>query len=53
MRPNLTPGLRVARVIVGLILLGLVPLAFVGPCSPLAWLGLVGLVPLAVGLTGY
>jgi len=53
LKPNLTPRLRVLRVVTGLALLSLVPLAFVGPRTPLAWLGLAGLVPLVVGFTGY
>lgn len=53
MRANLTVRLRVARIMLGVFLLSLVTLAFEGPRSPLAWLGLVGLVPLVVGLTGY
>ncbi|RJX22553.1 MAG: DUF2892 domain-containing protein [Desulforudis sp.] len=52
MRPNLTLRVRILRIVVGLFLLALVSLALVGPQSPLAWLGLVGLVPLVVGLTG-
>jgi cadmium resistance protein CadD (predicted permease) len=43
----------VLRIIIGIALLSLVTLAFVGPRTPLAWMGLVGLVPLVVGLTGY
>ncbi len=53
MRSNLTFGRRVLRIIIGIALLSLVTLAFVGPRTPLAWMGLVGLVPLVVGLTGY
>ncbi len=53
LKPNLTPRLRVLRVVTGLALLSLVTLAFVGPRTPLAWLGLAGLVPLVVGFTGY
>lgn len=52
-KPNLTSTWRAARIAGGLILLGLVSLAFVGPRTPWAWLGLTGIVPLVVGLTGY
>lgn len=53
LKRNLTPRLRVLRVVTGLALLSLVTLAFVGPRTPLAWLGLTGLVPLVLGFTGY
>lgn len=43
---NLHPVERVARVVLGLILVALV---FVGPTTPWAW---IGLFPLLTGLTG-
>lgn len=52
MKPNLTPGLRIGRIVLGVALLSLVSLALIGPRTPLAWLGLAGIVPLVVGLTG-
>lgn len=52
-KPNLTRQLRIGRIVVGLVLLSLVALAFVGPRTPLAWLGLAGLIPLVAGVTGY
>lgn len=47
MNKNIHPVERAVRVIVGL---GIVSLAFVGPQSPWAWLGLV---PVATGLIGW
>ena len=44
---------RVLRIMVGIILLLLVSLAFIGPKSPWAWLGLIGLSPLITGIIGY
>ena len=47
MKKNIHNIERVVRVVVGL---GIVSLAFVGPQTPWAWLGLV---PVATGLTGW
>lgn len=44
---------RVIRMVIGIGLLALVPLAFFGPKLDLAMLGLIGLVPLAAGITGF
>ncbi|MHC4481881.1 MAG: YgaP-like transmembrane domain [Planctomycetota bacterium] len=44
---------RVIRLIMGLLLLLLVPLALVGPRSSQAWLGLIGLPILLTGIFGY
>lgn len=44
---------RAARIVVGTILLFLVSFAFIGPKSPWAWLGLIGLSPLITGIIGY
>lgn len=43
---------RIVRVIVGVAMLVLVSLAFVGPRSPWAYLGILGIVPLMTGLSG-
>lgn len=51
-KPNLTPTWRAVRIAAGLILLGLVALAFIGPRTSWAWLGLIGIIPLTVGITG-
>jgi hypothetical protein len=47
MKQNIHNIERVVRVVVGL---GIVSLAFIGPQSPWAWLGLV---PVATGLLGW
>jgi len=52
-RKNLGVVDRVARIIMGLVLLSLIALAFVGPKTPLAYIGLVGIMPLVAGITGY
>jgi len=44
---------RVLRIVVGIILLMLVLLAFVGPKTPWAYLGFIGLLPLLTGIFGY
>ncbi|UCD63973.1 MAG: DUF2892 domain-containing protein [Candidatus Zixiibacteriota bacterium] len=46
------PG-RVGRIVAGVILLSLVPLAFAGPKTPLALWGLLGVIPLIAGISGY
>jgi hypothetical protein len=44
---------RAGRIIAGIVLLLLVPLAFVGPGTGWALLGLLGLFPLVAGIVGY
>ena len=44
---------RVARIILGVMLLAIIPLAFIGPKTPLAYWGILGIMPLVAGLTGY
>ena len=44
---------RIARITIGLTLLALISLAFIGPKTPLAYLGLLGVVPLVTGMAGY
>lgn len=44
---------RAVRIIAGVALLLLVPLAFVGPQFGWAFFGLVGVYPLLAGLLGY
>jgi hypothetical protein len=44
---------RVARIVIGMALISLATLAVVGPKNPLAFLGLVGIVPLIAGIIGY
>lgn len=43
---------RIARIVIGIVLLGIVPLAFFGPEDDLALLGLFGVVPLTAGVVG-
>jgi hypothetical protein len=44
---------RVARILIGIALLAVTSLAIGGPGNPLAYLGLVGLIPLIAGIIGY
>jgi hypothetical protein len=50
---NLGTVSRMVRIIAGAALMLIVPLAFVGPESRWAFLGLLGLFPLTAGLVGY
>ena len=43
---------RTIRVIIGIAMLVLVSLAFIGPRTPWAYLGILGIVPLMTGLSG-
>ncbi|RPF49466.1 DUF2892 family protein [Thermodesulfitimonas autotrophica] len=44
---------RIVRIIFGIALLCTLYLAFRGPRTPWAYLGLLGLLPLLSGITGY
>ena len=44
---------RIVRITLGLILLAITSLAFVGPESPLAHLGFLGIIPIIAGIIGY
>jgi len=44
---------RVVRIVMGVILLAVIPLAFIGPKTPYAYLGFIGLMPLIAGILGY
>ncbi len=44
---------RTIRIIIGIVALSLVSLAFVGPESNWAYLGLIGIIPLVTGIVGY
>jgi hypothetical protein len=44
---------RALRILVGIVLLGCVSLAFTGPKSGWAWLGLIGFLPLVTGIIGF
>ncbi len=44
---------RLTRIVAGVVLLSLVTLAFVGPESGWAFLGLIGVMPLIAGIVGY
>ena len=50
---NLGAGDRAVRIIAGVALLLLVPLAFVGPGYGWALFGLLGVIPLVAGIVGY
>jgi hypothetical protein len=44
---------QIIRIIAGIILLSLVSMAFIGPQTIWAYLGLIGLIPLITGIIGY
>jgi hypothetical protein len=50
---NLDSKERTIRIILGIVLLMLVSLKFVGPQTPWAYLGLIGIIPLITGSIGY
>lgn len=50
---NIGPADRVARLLIGLALIAITAFAIVGPRNPLAYLGLVGIIPVAAGIVGY
>jgi len=52
-RKNIGTVDRAARIVIGIAMICLASLAVVGPKNPLAFLGLVGIVPLIAGLVGY
>lgn len=52
-RKNIGTPDRIARIVLGIILLSIIPLAFVGPKTTLAFLGFVGIIPLLAGISGY
>lgn len=43
----------IIRIIAGLLILSTTTLAHLGPKSNLAYLGLIGLLPMITGITGY
>ena len=44
---------QIIRIILGIALLSLVSLVFVGPQTPWAYLGLMGFIPLITGIIGH
>jgi hypothetical protein len=52
-KKNLGVADRVARIVIGVLLILISTLAFVGHLSPLAYLGLLGIVPLIAGIMGF
>jgi hypothetical protein len=52
-RKNIGMPDRAARIIIGIILLSIIPLAFTGPKTTLAFLGFIGIIPLLAGIFGY
>ncbi len=44
---------RALRIIIGVILVMFVQLAFIGPQTPWAYLGFIGLIPLIAGIIGH
>jgi len=52
-KKNIGVADRVARIVIGIALLAITSLAIVGPRNPLAYLGLLGLIPLIAGIVGY
>jgi hypothetical protein len=53
LRKNIGVVDRAARILIGIALIGLIVLAVTGPRNPLAYLGLVGVIPLTAGIIGY
>lgn len=43
---------RIARVVIGIILLALVSIAFIGPKTPYGYWGILGIIPLVSGISG-
>jgi hypothetical protein len=52
-RKNIGTPDRIARAVLGIIILSIVPLAFAGPKTTLAYLGFIGIIPLLAGISGY
>jgi hypothetical protein len=46
------PG-RIGRIVAGVILLSFVPFGFLGAKTPLAFWGVLGIIPLIAGISGY
>jgi hypothetical protein len=44
---------RIARIVMGIIALAIIPLAFIGPKTPLAYLGFLGIIPIIAGIVGF
>ncbi|UCE65842.1 MAG: DUF2892 domain-containing protein [Candidatus Zixiibacteriota bacterium] len=44
---------RIVRIAMGIIFLSIIPLAFFGPKTPLAYFGFLGIIPLIAGISGY
>jgi hypothetical protein len=44
---------RFVRIVIGVILLAVISLAFIGPKTPYAYLGFLGIIPLGAGISGY
>lgn len=44
---------RIARIIVGVIAISMIPLAFFGSTTSWAYLGVLGIIPLIFGISGY
>ncbi|UCC81359.1 MAG: DUF2892 domain-containing protein [Candidatus Zixiibacteriota bacterium] len=53
MKKNIGTPDRIARIVLGIIFLLIVPLAFTGPKTTLAYLGFFGIIPLLAGISGY
>lgn len=52
-KKNLGIADRAARIVIGVLLILVSTLAFVGHSNPLAYLGFLGIVPLIAGITGF
>jgi hypothetical protein len=44
---------RIVRIVIGVVLLASISFAFIGPKTPYAYLGLLGIIPLFAGISGY
>lgn len=52
-RKNIGVPDRIVRIILGIMLISIIPLAFTGPKTTLAYLGFFGIIPLIAGISGY
>jgi Inner membrane protein YgaP-like, transmembrane domain len=52
-RKNLGWPDRMMRIVMGVVLLSIISLAYIGPKTPWAYLGLLGILPIIAGLAGY
>lgn len=52
-RKNIGLPDRIVRIVIGMIVLSIIPLAFTDPKTSLAYLGFLGIIPLTAGILGF